>query len=282
MLSPLLVSPTWLQQQLGTTNLQIIDASWHLAAQGRDARAEHTGSRIPGSIHLDIDTVAARVPGPPGRMFPSPDLFAEEVGRLGIRPDAHLVIYDTIGMYSAARVWWLFHSYGHSQVSVLDGGLPAWKRAGGAVQTGPVAPVPPTVWPFRLPAENPVRSWQQVYGNIASQSAQLIDVRPAGNFTGSVPSPGMRAGHIPGARNLSQRDLLHADGTFRPPGEIAIILREAGVEIDRPIIATCGSGVTACILALSLALIDAPICSIYDGSWEEWGAREDLPIDSGS
>ena len=137
--SPLLIAPTWLQQQLGTPDLQVIDASWHLPAHGRDARADHARSRIQGAIHLDIDTVAARVPGPPGRMFPPPDVFAAEVGRLGIRPDAHLVVYDTIGMYSAARVWWLFRSYGHGRVSVLDGGLPAWQRAGGALQSGPVA-----------------------------------------------------------------------------------------------------------------------------------------------
>ena len=280
MTEPPLVSASWLQGRLQAPDIQVIDGTWHLPRQGRDARADHAASHIPSAVHLDIDTVAARTPGPPGRMFPPPEVFAEEAGRLGLRPDAHLVVYDSLGLYSAARVWWLFHSYRHTRVSVLDGGLPAWRRAGGIVEAGRPKPAIPTKWPIRAAADA-VRTWQQVRANITAATAQLVDVRPAASFDGdtSTSYPGVRPGHIPGARNLSQRDLLQADATFRSPAEIRQILSAGGVHIDQPIIGTCGSGVTACILALALAIIGAPVCPIYDGSWEEWGSRTDLPTE---
>lgn len=258
--------------------VQVIDGSWHLPIQGRDARAEHRAQRIPGAVHLDIDVVAARIPGPPNRMLPPPDVFAEEVGRLGIRPDAHLVVYDTLGLYSAARVWWMFTVYGHERVSVLDGGLPAWIKAGGPLESGAAPAMPPTRWSVGPPLPK-VRDWRQVLANIDSQAEQLVDVRPAAMFNGSTAAqyPGVRDGHIPGAVNLSQRDLLHPDATFRTDAEIRALLAARGVELGRPIIATCGSGVTACILALALATIGEETCAIYDGSWEEWGTRRDLP-----
>ncbi|WP_431283125.1 sulfurtransferase [Humitalea sp. 24SJ18S-53] len=272
---PPVVSAAWLA---AAPDVQIIDGSWHLPVQGRDAVADYIAQRIPGAVHLDIDTVAARIPGPPGRMMPPPDIFAEEVGKLGLRPDAHLVVYDSVGMYSAARVWWLFRSFGHARVSVMEGGLPAWIRAGGRIESGPPKPLPPTTWPQRPPADA-VRNWQQVLANIDSHVEQLIDVRPAASFHGSTAAqyPGVRDGHIPGAVNLSQRDLLNADATFKPAAEIEAIIAAHGVAIDAPIIATCGSGVTACILSLALAVTGREPCPIYDGSWEEWGMRRDLP-----
>jgi thiosulfate/3-mercaptopyruvate sulfurtransferase len=275
---PPVVSAAWLLTRLGQPDLQVIDGSWHLPIQRRDAVADFIAARIPGAIAMDIDTVAARIPAPPGRMLPPADLFAMEVGHLGIRPDAHLVVYDSIGLYSAARVWWMFRTFGHARISVLEGGLPAWQRAGGKIESGPTARPAPTLWPTR-PARDAVRDWRQVLANIDSWAEQLVDVRPAAAFRGSTDSlyPGVRDGHIPGAINLSQRDLLLADATFRPAAEIERILTEAGIDLNRPIVATCGSGVTACILALALEVTGRDACPIYDGSWEEWGQRADLP-----
>lgn len=275
---PNVVDPEWLLREIGNPGIQVIDGSWHIPNRGRDARKEYLAERISGAVHLDIDKVADPAPPPPGRMLPSPQRFAEQVGLLGLRPDAHLIVYDTPGMYSAARVWWLFNTFGHERVSVLQGGMPAWKQAGGAVESGPSAPLPATSWPI-LPARDAVRSWQQVLANIETRQAQLVDVRPPEMFNGSTAHlyPGVRDGHIPGAVNVPRKFFLNADNTFQSPEAIENGLRQAGIDPDKPMIISCGSGVTACILALALELTGRKVPPVYDGSWEEWGMRMDLP-----
>ncbi|CAM5761666.1 sulfurtransferase [Bosea minatitlanensis] len=272
------VSAAWLKAHLGEADLQVIDGSWHLPVRKRDAAAEYVAGHIPGAIPLDIDTVADPAPPPPGRMLPSAERFAEQVGLLGLRPEAHLVVYDAVGMYSSARVWWMFRTFGHRAISVLEGGLPAWNAAGGPMESGAPRRRDAVAWPVR-PANQGVRDWRAVLRNIETREAQLVDVRPPEQFRGSTAAnyPGVRDGHIPGAISLPRNEFLLANDTFPPPEAIENAIRKAGVDPDRPIIASCGSGVTACILALALELTGRQPCAVYDGSWEEWGHRSDLP-----
>jgi thiosulfate/3-mercaptopyruvate sulfurtransferase len=275
---PNIVGAKWLFDHLDDPNIQVIDGSWHIPGRGRDARQEHVAQRIPGAIHLDIDKVADPAPAPPGRMLPSSARFAEQVGLLGLRPEAHLVVYDTPGMYSAARVWWLFNTFGHERISVMEGGMPAWKQIGGPIESGPAPVQMATAWPVK-PARDTTRSWKQVLQNIETRDAQLIDVRPPEMFNGSTAHlyPGVRDGHIPGALNVPRKFFMNPDDTFPEPAEIERGLRAAGIDLDRPIIISCGSGVTACILSLAMELTGRKSTPIYDGSWEEWGMRADLP-----
>lgn len=276
---PQVVNAAWLLERLGQPGLQIIDGSWHIPARNRDAKAEFEAERILGAIHLDIDVVADLAPAPPGRMCPTAERFAEQVGLLGLDPQAHFVVYDSVGIYSSARVWWLFRTFGHDRVSVLEGGLPAWKNAGGAVESGIPKPQEQVQWPVR-PARDTVRNWKQVLDNIDSGEAQLIDVRPVEMYRGNTANlyPGVREGHIPGALNVPRKHFLNADDTFLHPREIERELTEAGVDINRPIIVSCGSGVTACILSLAMELTGRTDVPVYDGSWEEWGRLMDLPV----
>ena len=278
------VSAQWLLQHLGDHNLQILDASWHVPDNSPSGRLEAEKEHIPGALYVDIDEVAASRSEPPYRMMPSPALFAERVGYLGIRPEAQLIVYDNAGLYSAARVWWMFRSMGHAKIAVLDGGLPAWKAAGGVVEQGPFKPRASVAWPS-LRCADTVRSWSEVLENLTTQAAQLVDVRSAGMFNGDTSDryPGVRPGHIPTAINLSQRLLRDEHHLFKSPDEMKRIFSEHGIDLKQPIIATCGSGVTACILALAIELVGEGACSVYDGSWEEWGGRPDLPavVDKG-
>lgn len=274
-----LVTADWLQLHLGRPGLKVLDGTFHTPDKKRDARAEFRAGHIPGAVFFDIDRIADDTPAPPSRMLPKGAIFAREVGELGLGPGDAIVVYDTIGMYSAARVWWMFRSFGHRAVAVLDGGLPAWTRAGGALETGEPA-IAHTVWPQREPLPS-TRDWRQILDNISTRREQLVDVRPPEIFNGDAGNiyAGVRSGHIPGAVNVSQRTLLNPDGTFREPAEIDAIVRASGIDPEKPIVATCGSGVTACILSLALELTGHGACPIYDGSWEEWGVRRDLPVE---
>jgi thiosulfate/3-mercaptopyruvate sulfurtransferase len=214
-------------------------------------------------------------------MLPSPERFAELVGALGLGSDCHIVAYDGLGLMSAARVWWMFRVFGHDRVSVLDGGMPKWLSEGRAIEAGPAAPAPRNFFP-RLRPEL-VRSVEQVAAIVKAGGPQLVDARSAGRFAATEPEPraGLRGGHIPGARNVPFNTLLAADQTLLPPAELEQKFRLAGIDPDKPVIASCGSGVTACVLALALNETGHADTAVYDGSWTEWGGRLDLPVATG-
>ena len=274
-----LVSTEWLAANLDTPDLVIIDASWFMPGTDRDARAEHAGEHIPGALFLDIDEVSDHA-NPLPHMLPEPPDFATHVRRLGVEPSSPVVIYDSHGMFSAPRVWWSFRVMGHDKVWVLDGGLPKWIAEGHPVETG---------WPQRPHGEfkshhrpGLVCSLDEVLTALTDGGAQLLDARPAARFTGETPEPrpGLRSGHMPGARNLPSSSVI-ADGRLKSAQELAVLFAEAGIDLDRPIVTTCGSGVSAAILALALARLGRPDVPVYDGSWSEWGARSDTPVVTG-
>ncbi|MDA0703827.1 MAG: rhodanese-like domain-containing protein, partial [Proteobacteria bacterium] len=262
-------------------DLRIVDATWHLPELKRDARAEFAERHIPGAVHLDIDDVA----DPDhelGHMLPDAEIFARKVGALGLGNENRIVVYDTRGLYSAARVWWMFRIYGHDNVRILDGGFVKWLAEGHEVESGEARPQPTTFKPAAA-RRDLVRLAEDVLGNIDSRREQVVDARTPGRYAGteSDPYPGVRAGRIPGSVNVYWADLLDAKTkTFLPPKQIAEKFHAAGVDLEKPLTLSCGSGVTACILAAGLNLVGKDDWAVYDGSWDEWGRRHDLPIES--
>ncbi len=275
-----LVSTEWLAANLTNTGLRIVDASWYMPDQERDAKAEFTARHIPGAVFFDIDEIADRESALPHTM-PDAEAFAASVGALGIGNGHKVVAYDGHGLFSAGRAWWMFRAFGHGNVAILNGGFPKWLAEGRATEPGAPQP-PPARFDARL-APGVVKNFDQLLANIESREYQVIDARGHGRFTASVPEPraGLRGGHIPGSVNLPYGDILKtADGTLLAAPELAQKFTEIPVDMTAPVITTCGSGVTAAALTFALHLLGKDDAAVYDGSWSEWGGREDAPVES--
>ena len=280
MSSPL-VSVEWLAGRLGQPDIQVFDATKYLPNEARDGRAEYLASHIPGARFFDIDEVADPETSLP-HMVPAAGRFARLLGGMGIARTDEVVFYDQKGIASSARGWWLMGLFGHDRAYVLDGGLPAWRSAGHAVQSGePPAPAPAD-FVADLRATR-LRGLGDMLANVANRAEIVLDARPAGRFTGATPEPrpGLPSGHIPGSRSLPASDLLRPDGTMHPPDELRRRFAAAGVDGARTVVTSCGTGVTAAILTLGLVRAGLQQGALYDGSWTEWAGRPDTPKETG-
>lgn len=270
-----LVETAWLARHLGEPDIAVVDASWRLPGQGH-AREDYDRRHIPGAVFFDIDEISDRSTSLP-HMLPSPEDFARAVEALGISSGDRVVVYDDAGLFSAARAWWTFRVMGHEAVAVLNGGLPKWIAEGRVLTDAPTR-ARRGAFQARLRPEL-VRDAAAVRAALADGSALVLDARPPGRFEGRDPEPrpGLRRGHMPGARNLPASEIVNADGTVKPPEALAALFEARGATPDRPVITSCGSGVTAAILSLALARLGREAHGLYDGSWAEWGAADNDP-----
>jgi thiosulfate/3-mercaptopyruvate sulfurtransferase len=275
-----LVSTDWLAKHIKDPDLRILDASWYLPDANRDPKAEYDAAHIPGARFFDIDDISdARSDLP--HMAPPVEKFMSRMRAMGVGDGHQVVVYDGAGIMSAPRVWWLFRLMGHENVAVLDGGFPKWQAEGRAIED-----MPPVVKDRHLTVRfqnHLVRDVTQVSQASKLGDAQIIDARAAARFRGEAPEPreGLRAGHIPGSRNVPFNTLLNDDKTLKSPAEARAVFEAAGVDLSRPMITTCGSGITASVLALALERIGVDAWSLYDGSWAEWGMFPTVPVATG-
>jgi thiosulfate/3-mercaptopyruvate sulfurtransferase len=271
-----LVGTEWLAAHL--EDARVVDGTWHMPQLQRDPRSEFVEAHIPGAVFFDIDGIADRA-SPLPHMLPSASQFARQVGDLGISNADLVVVYDARGVVSAARVWWTFRAFGHDRVVVLDGGLRKWRAEGRPVESGAATPAPRR---FRARLRRTlVRDIEQMRRNVTSRREQALDARSRGRFDGTEPEPraGLRGGHIPGSLNLPYDTLYRSDATLLPPDGLRQAFAAAGVDLGKPVATTCGSGITASVLALGLHLAGHKKVAVYDGSWTEWASHADTPIE---
>ncbi len=275
-----LVSTTWLAAHLADPDLRVLDASWYMPDSGRDARAEYGAVHIPGARFFDIDEISdQRSPLP--HMAPPTEKFISRMRAMGVGDGHQVVVYDGSGLLSAARVWWTFRLMGKTDVAVLDGGFPKWQAEGRAVED-----MPPVLRDRHMTVQRQaglVKDVTQVAHSSKLGEAEILDARSAARFKGEAaePRPGLRSGHIPGSKNVPFGTLLNADGTMKAPKDLATVFADAGADLSKPAITTCGSGITAAILSLALERIGHRNHALYDGSWAEWGMYDDLQVAKG-
>ncbi len=275
-----LVTTEWLAAELGKTDIRVSEATLFLAQHGRDARAEFESAHIPGAVFFDIDEVSDTT-SPLPHMLPPPEKFASRMQALGLGDGSRIIVYDNSPLRSAARVWWMLTLFGAHEVAILDGGFAKWVAEGRATESG--KPIVRhrhfTVWADK----SLVRDSKQMTENLRAKTEQVVDARSAGRFAGTDPEPraGLRSGHIPGSKNLPYDQLFNEDGTYKNPEAIKAAFDASGVDFSKPVVATCGSGVTSAVLAFAATLIGHPKMAIYDGSWSEWGASATNPVVTG-
>lgn len=277
-----LVSTDWLAMHLSHPSLRVVDASWYMPASGRNARDEYAAAHVPGAVFADIDWLSdERAPYP--HTLPSPDVLATKLGTLGIGSDHAIVVYDGSGQhFSAPRLWYMLRALGHDNVAVLDGGLVKWRAEGRPVTDAVEAPGAAT-----FVAHPDIIRWRDLgamRGNVDAQAEQVVDARSPGRFSAAEPEPraGVRGGHIPGARNVHYATLVDDNGLSLSPDALRARFADAGVQLDAPIVCSCGSGITACAVALGLEVAGAKQVAVYDGSWTEWSSQTETPVETGN
>ena len=274
-----LVSAHWLSERLGTPGLVIIDGSWYLPALQRDPKKEYVEGHIPGAVFFDLDAISSHTTDLP-HMMPQPNEFASAMRKLGISDGATIIVYDGLGLFSAPRIWWMLKAFGARDVHVLDGGLPAWKAENLPLEDGDVKRVASH---FTARLDHSVLASMSDVQRALDTQTQVLDARPSERFRGEVaePRPGLRMGHIPGSKSLPFSILLE-NGRMKSPAELNALFAQAGIDPNRPIITSCGSGVSAAIITLALTVAGHKAGALYDGSWAEWGKPDGPPIATGA